>query len=188
MTRNKFTIIACLVALTILTRCGSTGELYSSYDKNKIYTGTLSDSSFISLKQFLIKTTNSQLNDTIIIKYDYNNETCWDMLDQKDEDYVKPFIPAHHERIRNILAVRKNVSIFEFREPGQNLNKIKKWDYLIKIDSTLFLFNLLFKERCTCGSSIIVMPDRNFVFVRSDSHSEAVDYTNKQIATLLTKK
>ncbi|MDE3144637.1 MAG: hypothetical protein KGL19_10815, partial [Bacteroidota bacterium] len=69
-----------------------------------------------------------------------------------------------------------------------NLNKIKEWDNSILIDSTKHLFNLFFKKRCTCGSSIIVMPGKRFVFLRSDSHAEALDYTQEQIEKLLTKK
>jgi hypothetical protein len=188
MINNKTTILTTIALLIIASGCYSTGYLYRNDDKNRIYTGKLSNSTFIDLKQYLTASTNSQLKDTIIIKYDYNNETCWDLLDQKKDDYVRPFIPTHQERIRTVLAARQNVSIFDFREPGQNFNKIKKWDNSIIIDTTKYLFKLLFKERCTCGSSIIVMPDKSFVFLRSDSHSEAMDYTQEQIIELLTKK
>lgn len=188
MLRNKNTILTSIVILIIAVGCSSTGRLYRSNDKNKIYAGKLSDSTFKGLRQYLTASANSHLNGTIIIKYDYNNESCWDLLDQKDDDYIRPFIPAHQERVRKVLAARQNVSIFDFREPGQNFNKIKKWDNSIKIDSTKFLFKLLFKERCVCGSSIIVMPDKSFVFVRSDSHSEAMYYSKEQISELLTKK
>lgn len=188
MKGNKTTISASIFVLIILFGCGSTAQLYRSDDKNQIYTGKLSDTVYTSLKQFLQASTSSKIKDTIIIKYDYNNETCWDILDQSDDDYVRPFIPAHHEKVRNILAKRQNVSIFDFREPGQNLNKIKKWDSSIKIDTTKFLFKLLFKKRSTCGNSIIVMPDKNFVFLRSDAHSQAMDFTQAQIKELLKKQ
>jgi len=32
------------------------------------------------------------------------------------------------------------------------------------------------------------MPDKRFIFLRSDSHSEALDLTQKQIEALLNKK
>lgn len=76
---------------------------------------------------------------------------------------------------------RQYVSLFDFHEPGNNLNKIVKWDKSIIIDSSKLLFDLLFKDRCSCGSSILVMPDKRFAFLRSDSHSEALDMTQKQI-------
>ena len=157
-------------------------------DKNKTYTGQLSDSSFIILRQILTSTATSKLKDTIIIKYDYNNETCWDILDQKEDDYIMGFVTRHKERVQAILSTRYNVSMFDFREPGNSLNKIKKWDNSITIDRTKQFFNLLFKERCTCGSSIVVMPDNRFIFLRSDSHSEVLDLTQKQIEELLSRK
>ncbi|MEO5945938.1 MAG: hypothetical protein ABIP79_03920 [Chitinophagaceae bacterium] len=123
---NKITILTSIVILIITIGCSSSSQLYRSDDKDKIYSGKLSDSTFISLKQFLATSTNSQLKDTIIIKYDYNNETCWDLLDKKEDNYIKPFIPAHQERIKQVLASRQNISIFDFRKPGQNFNKIKK--------------------------------------------------------------
>jgi hypothetical protein len=174
--------------LTITISCGTSSQLYRRDDKNKIYTGQLSESNFTSLKQYLTFTTNSKLKDTIIIKYDYNNETCWNVLDQSEDDYIISIVTRHKARVQQILAQRQNISVFDFREPGNNLNKIIKWDSSIIIDSSKQLFNLIFKERCICGSSIIVMPDRRFVFIRSDSHSEALDLTQNQIEELLSKK
>lgn len=73
------------------------------------------------------------------------------------------FVTTHQEKVQKTLSTRQNVSVFDFREPGNNLNKIKKWDKSIIIDSSRQLFNLIFKERCACGSSIIVLPDKRFV-------------------------
>ena len=174
--------------LTITISCGSTSQLYRYNDNDKNYTGQLRDSNFIALKQILTNATSSNLKDTILIKYDYNNETCWNILDQKDDDHIMGFVTRHKERVQKVLSTRQNVSVFEFREPGNSLNKIKKWDNSIIIDSSKQLFNLLFKERYTCGSSIMVMPDKRFVFIRSDSHSEILDLTQKQIEDLLNKK
>jgi hypothetical protein len=136
----------------------------------------------------LTNTTNSKLKDTIIIKYDYNNETCWEILDQREDDYIMSFVTRHKERVQQVLMTRQNVSVFDFREPGNSLNKIKKLDNSIIIDTSKQLLKLLFKERCTCGSSIIVMQDKRFVFLRSDSHSEVLDLTQKQIEEILSKK
>jgi hypothetical protein len=183
-----FNSLSLITALTIAVSCGTSSQLYRSDDKNKIYTGQLSESDFTSLKQYLTFTTNSQLKDTIIIKYDYNNENCWNILDQSEDDYIMGFVIRHKATVKQILAQRQNVSVFDFREPGNNLNKIIKWDSSIIIDSSKHLFNLIFKERCICGSSIIIMPDRRFVFIRSDSHSEALDLTQNQIEEFLSKK
>ena len=168
--------------------CTPARKLYRSNDKNKVSSEKLSDSTFANLKQYLTSITKTQLKDTIIIKYDYNNETCWDLLDQEKDDYVNLVISSRMDRVKKIESERNNVSIFAFREPGDKFNKIKKWDKSIIIDSDRYLFNLLFKERSTCGNSIIVLPDRRYVFIRSDSHSEAMEYSQEKIIELLTKQ
>jgi hypothetical protein len=86
---------------------------------------------------------------------------------------------------KKIIAARPNVSIFSFREPGKNINKLKKWDNSIIIDSTKELFKLLFKKRCTCSSSIAIAPNKRFGFLRSDSHSEILTLKPKQLELLL---
>jgi len=188
MKRHFLYFISIITILIIAESCGTISQLYRYDDKNRTYIGQLNDTTFTALIKYLTTTTNSKLKDTIIIKYDYNKETCWDNLDEKEDEYIMGFVRRHKERVQKVFAIRKNVSVFDFREPGNNLNKIKKWDSSIIIDSSKQLFNLLFKERCTCGSSIIVMPDKRFIFLRSDSHSEALDLTQKQIEALLNKK
>jgi hypothetical protein len=181
MKKNISYIFSLILSLILIYSCSTTSQPYGADNNNKTYKSQLSDSNFIAIKQYLTKTTNSKLLDTIIIKYDFNNENCWSRLDENNDDYIMGFVTRHKERVQKVLATRPNVSVFDFREPGNNLNKIKKWDNSIIIDSSKQLFNLLFRERCTCGSSIIIMPDKRFIFLRSDSHSEILDLTQKQI-------
>ena len=183
-----FYFIVFMSTLTIIESCDTTSQLYRYDDINRKYSGQLSDSSYNALKHFLTTSTNSILKDTIIIKYDYNHETCWDLLDQKNDDYIMGLVKRHQERVQQVLATRQNISVFVFRERGNDINKIKIWDNSIMIDSSKKLYKLLFKKRCTCGSSIIVMPDKRFVFIRSDSHSEIIDLKKNQIEDILNKK
>ena len=186
--KTPFSFCIFLIVILIFTESCNSSRLYRLDDKNRISHGQLSESTFNALKQFLTTTTNATLKDTIIIKYDYNNETCWDILDQKDDNYIMGFVTRHQDRVQQVLKTRQNISVFNFREPGNNLNKIIKWDKSIMIDSSKQLFNLLFKDRCTCGSSILVTPDKQYISIRSDSHFEALDMTEKQIVTIISKK
>ena len=187
MKKHFLYFISLIILLIFVESCSTTTQLYD--DKNRSYTGLLRDSTFTVLKQYLTNTTNLKLKDTIIIKYNYNNETCWNILDQKEDSYIMSFVTGYKERVqRRVLAARQNVSVFNFREPGNKLNKIIKWDNSILIDSSKQLFNLLFKERCICGSSIIALPDKRFIFLRSDSHTDVLNLTQKQIEEILNKK
>lgn len=199
MKRHVFRFLQLYFVLLIATSCNNNltpaveketekATLYYNNNTNKYYAGELPDSSFAALKQFLTSTTNTILKDTIIIKYDYNNETCWNSLDQHGKKYIMRFVDANKKRMEQVLAKRENISLFTFREAGNNLNKLKKWDPSIRIDSTKQLFNLLFSERCTCGSSILIMPDKKFVFLRSDAHSEIFDLPPWEIVAILRKQ
>ena len=174
--------------LTITESCSTAAKLYAYDAVDRTYTGQLDDSVYNAVKQYLVNTTSQTLKDTILIKYDYNNETCWDNLDQKEDDHIMGFVTRHQQRIQYVRATRPNVSVFDFREPGKRFNKIKKFDQSILIDSSKQLFNLLFKERCTCGNSIMILPDRRFVFLRSDSHSKILEMTQIQVEEILNKK
>ncbi len=187
MTGKLRKLLASIYSSIVLISCGPTSTLYRADNPNKIYCGTLDEATDITLRQLLSSHTTFPLKDTLIIKYDYNNESCWNILDQADDAHIMAFVTRHKERMQVLQTSRPDVSVFNFREPGNSLNKIKKWDNSIIIDSSRQLMNLLFKERSTCGNSIIVLPDKTFVFLRSDSHSEALELTQDQLLKYLTR-
>jgi len=177
-------IFSISLLLIMLVSCSHTSQFSHKVDKN-VYAGQLSDSAYGILKQFLTGATQTMLNDTIIIKYDYNNETCWSTLDQQKDEHIMGVVTRIQQHVQDLKLTRQNCSFFNFREPGNNLNKIKKWDNSIIIDSSKQLFSLLFNKRYTCGSSIIVLPGKSFLFLRNDPHSTAFNYTQQQIEALL---
>lgn len=175
-----------IVVISTVISCASSSKLYSIDNKDRIYSGKLSDSTFNILKDFLRN--YSKLKDTLIIKYDYNYESCWSLLDQSNDAKIMSIVNSNKEQLNEAVKVRENISVFNFREPGKSFNKIKEWNSLIIVDSSKQLYNLIFSERNTCGNSIVVLPDKRFVFIRSDSHFEALDLNQKQIAQLLNTK
>ena len=183
-TINNSLIFLLLLILNI--SCGSSPKLYRLDNENRVSSGKISDSVFIELKQFLAST-NSTVKDTIFIKYDYNYETCWNRLDEQNDDYIRKIISGRQQTVIKHLKLRPEISIFNFREPGNNVNKIKKWDDSIIIDNNKTLFNLLFSKRSTCGNSIMIMPDRQFIFIRSDSHSDILELTQNDIKDILNQ-
>jgi len=188
MKRHFICFMALFVFMTMAESCTTTSKLYRFDDPNKFAVGQLTDSTFTALRKYLTNSTNAPLKDTIIIKYDYNHETCWNLLDQSEDDHIMSLVREDHDKVRQVVASRRHVSVFNFREPGNSLNKFKKWNNLIIVDNSKTLLNLLFKERCTCGNSIILLPDKRYVFLRSDSHSEALNLTQKLIERKLLKR
>jgi hypothetical protein len=183
--KNKIAII--VITSIMIVSCAEQKHGQRSLDKKRASVGLLSSSDFALLKQFLNSATSAGITDTIIIKYDYNNETCWNALDQKDNDYILQVLKNSNEYIQSTTANRPALSFFQFREPGTQINKLINWNQSILIDKDLQLFNLLFKNRSTCGNSAIILPDGRFILYRSDSHFEVLQATDRDIAALLQK-
>lgn len=184
MTLHKC-FFSCLVPLLFSMASPVTAQLYRKDDKNRVNAGRLPDTALAAIRAYIQHTAHVTAKDTLIINYNYNKETCWDLLDQKDDAYILSFIKAHQQRKQRLLTSRPQLTLLEYREPGKRLNKIKKWDNTIIIDSSKWLFHLLFAKRSTCGSSIIIMPDGEYILMRSDPHAEVLDFTEVQIADLL---
>lgn len=136
----------------------------------------LTDSVYKELRQFLADSSGTTLKDTIIIKYDYNKESCWNMLDRQDDAYINGIIRQQQQRIQKERMARPGISVFMYREPGNNINKLKKWDPDIQIDRTGNLQKWLFGKRKICGNSVIVLPDRTVLLFPSDAHFQALQY------------
>jgi len=187
--KNRKIIFLSFLVLTLTQNCTTTSKVYYPYnDKKRVGNGLLEDTIFISLKSFLQKYTQDIIKDTIIIKYDYNNETCWNNLDESDDERIMKFVKRKQQSMKQVSQSRKNISLFNFREPGDNLNKLKLWDSTIIIDNRKELYNLLFPHKFNCGNSILILPDKRFIYIGSDPHSEAFYLTGKQIEGILNDK
>jgi len=184
--KTKFYFILFFAILGMLT-LNSNGQFYKLGDKGKIIKGELSEADYNSLKSILLENSKSVLPDTLIIKYDYNNETCWMFLDSKNDDDIDSSISIRQRQVQKVSLNRKGVSIFKFKEKGSNLSKVIDRDSSIFLDRKRKLFKLLFKKKSTCGNSIIILPSRKFILLRSDSHFEAINYTRDQIIDILAK-
>ena len=182
--KTKFYFILFVTILGMLA-LNSNGQFYKPGDKGKFIKGELSEADYTSLKSILLENSKSVLQDTLIIKYEYNNETCWMFLDKLNDDEIASSIKIRQLQIQKACLVRKGISVFKFREKGLDLNKVVERDSSILIDRKKQLFRLLFKKRATCGNSIIVLPNRKFILIRSDSHFEAINYTQDQISDVL---
>ena len=147
---------------------------------------TLSSTEYNFLKNELKKYTfDNQLQDTIIIKYDYNNETCWNKLDLESKDYINTVISSRQKFILNQLNQRKNISFFHFKEPGKNFNKIIKMDDRALTDSSSVLKNSFFAKSNTCGNAAIFLPDGKMIYLESDAHFDILKWNQLKIQKLI---
>ncbi|WP_412467741.1 hypothetical protein [Pedobacter sp. KLB.chiD] len=154
-------------------------------DENKRYqAGTLSDTQIDSLHTFLKQNERLTLKDTVIIKYDFNNDPCWNALSYQNAEFLNNVRWAFQKNIQEKAEARPKVAIYQYREEGESFSPIKSKGLEIETDSG-FLRKLLFKEATSCGTSAIILPNGKFLLVKSDPQFSALILNAKDIETKL---
>jgi len=170
-------IFACLLFFIMATSCSSL--LYTG--TGAIEKGTLTPAALDSLRSYLAGATPAALRDTLIIKYEFNHETCWDLMDRRPDSVIMRNVVHYQQYMQTLAAARPQAGIFLFREPGNDFNKIKSFNNQILIDNG-YLKNLFFRKKATCGSSVIVDPEGNYLVRKSDSHFESLHLSQAAFA------
>lgn len=137
--------------------------------KSKTETGVLSKEEYKAFREYL-ESKNLVAKDTVFIKYDFNNETCWNMLDKSDNSHINNIVASFQKHISDFNNQSNGAIAYNFREPGKNFNKLKLWDKTIIIDDKLFLRKLFFKMKSECGTSLLILGDGSFATYSSDPH------------------
>ncbi len=174
-----------LLVINTLLGCKSSFHSYKEEEGKRYAVENLSEEEFASVKQYLKKYSAGPLKDTIVIKYDFNNDHCWQMLDTKNDEYINSVLNTHQKYWAKYRDSVTSVSAFEFRDPGKNFSKLVKWNSDINIDSSRLLYKLLIKERAMCGISVMILPDKRVIKTRSDPHYEVLDYNAEKLTQML---
>lgn len=177
--------IAAFLLPAFFAACTPQASLY----KGSVYqVNQLSATQLDSLK-LLLTDLEASPKDTIIIKFDFNYDNCWSILDQKEDDKkIDDRIYTLQNILEKELSDRPQVSFYQVREPGTKLNKYKSRSPYIRIDSSGLLRKLLFTQRASCGTSAIILPSGQYLIKRSDSHFEALRLSGTHIQSIISKK
>ncbi|WP_312750982.1 hypothetical protein [Epilithonimonas hominis] len=149
-------------------------NFYQSQITNRDKIFTLAKVEYDNLKTYLASK-NISVKDTIVIKYDYKNESCWNLLDEQSDSRIKNVLQNFKKHIKDFNDKHPEAIALNFREPGRNFNKLKLWDDSIIIDENLFLKNTIFKKKNMCGNSAIILNDGSYVLRSSDPHFDLLD-------------
>jgi len=170
----KNSVVLILIAVTVMA-C-TEARLYRD---GKDHKGTYPFAKVEALRKYLSEASGQTIKDTIIIKYDFNNETCWNLLDEKSDEYIARITNGTNIMVAMYKNTHPETSVFQFREKGKNLNKLKLRNTEIIIDSGYLLKNI-FTTRTTCGTSLKLYPNGNYELIYSDSHFTAIGSPQKQ--------
>lgn len=169
--RSK-TLPVCIIAFLLANASLSQPQSSSSFIKS----GVLPETSLRELYKVLASYSNEG-KDTLLIRYHYDNGSCWIIKDKSDsDDETWEWIKWNQQQVANAISARPGLSFFEFREPGNRSNRVVRWNNQIIVDSSNILHRLLFKKKNRCSNSILILPDRRFVLFEGDSHNDFLLY------------
>jgi hypothetical protein len=161
----------CYLVILSMVACGSSSSIGQS--KERYTTLRLSSSEHTALRDYLLRHQPIKPTDTLVIKFDFNRESCWDGLDMQPDTYIQSALTAYQNKIALAAAQKPNFKILQYRQSGSAISKYKKWNKDIIIDDGT-LRKLLFAEKTTCGSSAIILPNGECLLIKKDSHFDAI--------------
>lgn len=183
MKATKLFVFAIFLTAVLIYSCSP--KLYVDEEK-RYQAGSLTDAQLDSLHLFLKENQRVALKDTIIIKYDFNNDVCWNDLNGQNADFLNNVRWTFQKNIQEKAQARPKVSIYQYCQTGKNFSPVKSKGLEIETDSG-FLKKLLFKEVTSCGTSAIVLPNGKFLLVKSDPQFSALLLSANDIENKLLK-
>jgi len=169
----KKTIISSILSIVIISCAGS-----RSVSKNRKHNNQFSLAKVDSIKNYLSAISDKPVKDTVIIKYDFNYDGCWNALDQQTDNYIAKIIISTNDFISKYKIAHPGTSVYQIKESGKNFNKLILWNNKILNDGG-YLRKNIFTKKVTCGTSLKLYPDGTYKFFYGDSHFMALQPDKK---------
>ncbi|MDQ0969946.1 hypothetical protein QFZ20_005349 [Flavobacterium sp. W4I14] len=158
------TIILLIFSFTVIACVGP-----KSVSKKGKQSNQFSLAKADSVRNYLSAISNKSIKDTVIIKYDFNYDGCWNALDQQTDNYIAKVIISTNDLISKYKIAHPGTSVYQIKESGKNFNKLILWNNKILNDGG-YLRKNIFTKRVTCGISLKLYPDGTYKFFYGDSH------------------
>ncbi|WP_443944090.1 hypothetical protein ACJVDH_14350 [Pedobacter sp. AW1-32] len=176
---NLKSLLSCLLVSVAFYACSP-----KMYTEKPYAAGSLNDAQMDSLRTYLSQNERVKLEDTIFIKYDFNNDACWNDLEGQNPEFINNLRWTFQKNVQEKAADRPGIAIYQYAEAGNNFSAVKTKGLEIETDSG-FLRKMLFKEKVQCGTTAIILPSSKFLLVKSDSHFAALLLNAKEIESRL---
>ncbi|MFD2286379.1 hypothetical protein GJU39_00460 [Pedobacter petrophilus] len=144
------------------------------YLTNNRLSGTFTRGKADSIRNYLTQISNEKIQDTVFIKYEFNGETCWSILDGESDKYIAGVIQSANDYTQRYKNAHPNVTVLRIKESGKNFNKLVLRNPKMIVDSG-YLRQNVFLNTATCGTSMKLYPNGNYEFMLSDAHFKILD-------------
>lgn len=134
--------------------------------------GTLDSNTVESLRVLIQKSSSKISYDTLLIRYDFNNEKCWTYWETQPDEHLLEYLSHRYLVDDSIGRVRKRLGYFRYREPGNGVPKFVSLNSNVRIDSTYWLQKNIIQKQGKCGTSVMIFPDHRFLRIYDDPHDE----------------
>ena len=155
-----------LATCSIITSC-TTSKLYLTNNKQS---GIFKEAKADSIRHYLAQISGEQIQDTVFIKYEFDNETCWNVLDGQSDQYISNVIESRNAYVSRYQNDHPNVTILSIKEVGKNFNKLVMRNPKITVDQGGFLRQYIFLNNAKCGTSMKLFPNGRYECYLSDAH------------------
>ncbi|TCD26756.1 hypothetical protein EZ456_12425 [Pedobacter psychrodurus] len=160
----KNTIILLIFSCIVVACAGSKTASKKGKQKDRFSLAKVD-----SVRDYLSAISNKPVKDTVIIKYDFNYESCWNALDEQPDNYIARIIISTNDFISKYKIAHPGTSVYQIKESGKNFNKLVLWNNKILTDGG-YLRKNIFTKKTTCGTSLVLYPDGSYKFFYSDPH------------------
>ena len=168
--RTSF-VIWHLAISSVITSC-TTSKLYLSDNQHSgIFTKAKAD----SIRYYLAEISKEKIQDTVFVKYEFNNESCWSILDGKSNPYIERVIQSGNAYVSRYQNNHPNVTVLRVKESGKNFNKLVLRNNKVLDDSGGYLRQHVFLNNARCGTSMKLYPNGKYEIYLSDAHFRILD-------------
>ena len=182
--RSASRVFILISAVQVLIASACLAQAESPAIQSNTTIGSLSAAEYDSITTLLRQYSLIPLHDTIILKYQNDVAPAGNNSATADDEIIQQTITGELRKLHQAMARRKNISIFNFIEPGMAANDIVANNNLAIIETSGILQRLLLKGK-NATSSILLIPGRQYICFSGAQGWEALDLTGRQVKQFL---
>ena len=182
--RSASRVFILISAIQVLIASACLAQAESPAIQSNTTIGSLSAAEYDSITTLLRQYSLIPLHDTIILKYQNDVAPAGNNSATADDEIIQQTITGELRKLHQAMARRKNISIFNFIEPGMAANDMVANNNLAIIETSGILQRLLLKGK-NATSSILLIPGRQYICFSGAQGWEALDFTGRQVKQFL---
>ena len=153
--------------------------------QDNMSTGQVSKTAYDSLRNIFRKMNAGLLNDTVLLKFEYDVVPAGRALPAENAEIIQQKITEELRMLHGALTVRKKISVLEMVSPGPRADELNIYNNMANVDSNNLIRELLSRQGIT-GNSIMLLPGGKFISLNSSDGWAALHLPQASLRHLLS--